>query len=90
MKKNTTCRQSPGRRTVARQGSVTIGMDLGDKTSRYCVLEENGEVQAEGSVATTRKAMAQKFAGLRGRCRIDDRGGDPFSLVEPAVKPSWP
>ena len=70
MKKNTTCRQSPGRRTVARQGSVTIGMDLGDKTSRYCVLEENGEVQAEGSVATTRQAMVQKFAGLRGRCRI--------------------
>jgi transposase len=44
-------------------------MDLGDKTSRYCVLGENGDVLSEGSVATTRKAMAQKFAGMR-RCRV--------------------
>jgi transposase len=33
------------------------------------VLDENAEVQAEGSVATTKKAMTQKFARLR-RCRI--------------------
>ena len=44
-------------------------MDLGDKTSRYCVLGENGERLSEGSVATTRKAMTQKFAGMR-RCRV--------------------
>jgi transposase len=44
-------------------------MDLGDTISRYCVLAENGERLSEGSVATTRKAMAQKFAGMR-RCRV--------------------
>jgi transposase len=44
-------------------------MDLGDKISRYCVLGEKGERLSEGSVATTRKAMAQKFAGMR-RCRV--------------------
>src|SRR5712692_6424792 len=44
-------------------------MDLGDKTSRYCVLGQNGELLSEGSVATTRKGMAQKFAGMR-RCRV--------------------
>jgi transposase len=44
-------------------------MDLGDKTSRYCVLGANGERLAEGSVATTRKAMTQKFGGMR-RCRV--------------------
>ena len=33
-------------------------MDLGDKTSRYCVLGDNGALLSEGTVATTRKAMA--------------------------------
>ena len=50
-------------------GPLTIGLDLGDKTSRYCVLDAQGEIYSEGSVATTRKAMGQKFAGMR-RCRI--------------------
>ena len=43
-------------------------MDLGDKTSRYCVLDEQGEVAQEGSVATTKKGMLQVF-GARKRCR---------------------
>jgi transposase len=44
-------------------------MDVGDKTSRYCVLGGDGKVQWEGSVGTSRKAMAQKFSGIK-RCRI--------------------
>jgi transposase len=69
MKKNSITAQSPKRAVARKEGPITIGMDLGDKTSRYCVLGANGEVMSEGSVATTRKAMAQKFAGMR-RCRI--------------------
>ena len=69
MKKNSTTAKSPKRARARKEGSMTIGMDLGDKTSRYCVLGENGEVLSEGSVATTKKAMAQKFAGMR-RCRV--------------------
>jgi len=69
MKKNNTVAQSPKRASARKQGPITIGIDLGDKTSRYCVLAENGEQLSEGSVATTRKAMTQKFAGMR-RCRV--------------------
>lgn len=69
MKKNNTCQQSPRRRTKVRQESLTIGMDLGDKMSRYCALDDNGEIVQEGSVATTKKALAQTFGALR-RCRI--------------------
>ena len=47
----------------------TIGMDQGDKTSRFCVLGEDGEVKTEGSVATTPKAMTKAFAGM-AKCRI--------------------
>jgi transposase len=68
MKKNSTVQQSPRRAAARKEGPITIGMDLGDKTSRYCVLGDNEE-QSEGSVATTKKAMTQRFAGMR-RCRI--------------------
>jgi transposase len=60
--------QSP-KRANARKGPITIGMDLGDKTSRYCLVGEAGDILAEGTVQTTKKAMTQKFAGMR-RCRI--------------------
>lgn len=47
----------------------TIGLDLGDKSSRYCVLDAAGEVQDEGSVGTTQRGMTQRFARM-GRSRI--------------------
>lgn len=68
MKKNSTVKQSPKRAIARKEGPITIGLDLGDKTSRYCVLGDQAELM-EGSVATTKKAMAQKFAGMR-RCRV--------------------
>ena len=70
MKKNSNSSKSPQRaKKVRKTGRVTIGMDLGDKTSRICLLDEEGEVIGEASVATTKKAMAQKF-GAMGHSRI--------------------
>ena len=43
---------------------LTIGMDLGDRTSRYCVLGEEGEVLLERSVATTQQGLSQAFGAL--------------------------
>jgi transposase len=48
---------------------LTIGIDLGDKTSRYCGIDQDGEVLFERSVATTKKGMTQVFGAL-ARCRI--------------------
>jgi transposase len=67
LKKNIT-RQSPKRQVKRKDDPITIGLDLGDKTSRYCVLQGE-QIVAQGSVGTTKKAMAEKFGGL-GRCRI--------------------
>jgi transposase len=70
MKKNNNSSKSPQRvRKVRKTGRVTIGMDLGDKTSRMCFLDEEGEVIREGSVATTKKGMAQVF-GTMAHSRI--------------------
>lgn len=43
---------------------ATIGVDLGDKHSRVCVLDEAGEIAEEGSVSTSAGALARKFKGL--------------------------
>jgi transposase len=48
---------------------LTIGLDLGDRSSRYCVLDEQGEVVSESGVPTTRKGFAQAF-GSKPRSRI--------------------
>jgi len=36
---------------------LTIGMDLGDRSSNYCVLDEAGELLLEQKLATTPEAM---------------------------------
>ena len=66
--KNRMRQQSP-KRQARKAEMLVIGVDLGDRTSRYCVLDGNGEIQVEGSVGTTKKAMAAKFGGL-ARCRM--------------------
>ena len=54
MKKNNTAKKSPKPkalsnskknqiREVAAKQRLTIGLDLGDRTSRYCILGEAGE-----------------------------------------------
>ena len=56
-------------KAAAKKRSLTIGMDLGDKSSRYCVVDGEGEVVKEGTAATSKKGMAQTF-GAMARCRI--------------------
>jgi transposase len=46
------------------EASVTVGLDLGDKYSRWCVLDESGELLEEGRVATTERALTQRFSHL--------------------------
>ncbi len=65
MKNHSSERKSPKRPVRARKcESVTIGMDLGDRTSRYCVLGDDGSVLKEGKTATTKKGMAQVFGAM--------------------------
>jgi transposase len=51
------------------QQSLTIGLDLGDRWSYYCVLEEGGRVVMESKVSTSPNAMKVVF-GAMGRSRM--------------------
>ncbi|MCU1340255.1 MAG: hypothetical protein JWO19_5836 [Bryobacterales bacterium] len=57
MKKNITESKSTKQRSARKkpQQELTIGVDLGDRTRRYCVLDGEGKVLLERSVATNKQ-----------------------------------
>jgi hypothetical protein len=63
-------------------GQLTIGLDLGDRSSFYCVLNGVGEVILEAKVATNPQAMRQTF-GKMPRSTIDGKqvAAAPMALV---------
>ena len=71
MKKRNSSQQSQKRTVKAKrtQESVTIGMDLGDRSSRYCMLSGDGEILREDQVPTTKAGMTEALGAL-GRSRI--------------------
>jgi len=89
MKQNTTELENPRRRVVRKnkQRELTIGVDLGDKTSRYCVLDREGNVLFERSTATTKKGLAQAFASM-GASRIAMEVGTHSPWVKRLLE-SW-
>lgn len=46
------------------QGRVTIGIDLGDRFSHYCVLNAEGKVIESGRIKTSREAFVDHFKDL--------------------------
>src|ERR1700726_314698 len=67
MKKNSTV--ATRRKQILKQARLTIGLDLGDRTSHYCMLDEAGNVILEDSLPTTPNGIRQAF-GRIPRCRI--------------------
>ncbi len=51
------------------QQKLTIGLDLGDRNSWYCVVDEAGQIQLEQRVRTTVNALQEVF-GAMPRSRI--------------------
>ena len=46
------------------QQKLTIGLDLGDRSSWYCVLDEAGKIQVEQRAGTSAKALQEVFGSL--------------------------
>ncbi len=49
---------------ILKQQKLTIGIDLGDRSSFYCVLDEGGTIVLEQKVATTPEAVEQTFGKI--------------------------
>jgi transposase len=58
---------------------LTIGLDLGDRNSWYCVLDEAGQVQLEQRVGTNAKALREVFGAMpRSRVALETGTHSPW------------
>lgn len=72
MKKHTTAKKNQRALTntkkqiekMAANQRLTIGLDLGDRTSRYCILDAEGEVLSEGELPTTKTGLNSLFGKM--------------------------
>src|SRR5579872_4041901 len=77
MKKNSTMTTS--RKQIFKGKKLTIGMDLGDRFTYYCILDEAGEVVVEQKVATTKQAIQQVFSKIpRSRIALETGAHSPW------------
>jgi len=67
MKKNNTVANH--RNEIFKERKLTIGLDLGDRSSHYCILDAAGNLILEDSLPTTPKGIHQVFSRIP-RCRI--------------------
>ena len=54
---------------TGQQTGVTIGLDLSDRYSSFCILDADGTVAEEGRVRTTTPALQRRF-GTLAPCRV--------------------
>jgi len=70
MKKVSTVAAKPSKK-ISRQ-KLTVGLDLGDRNSWYCVLDESGQIQLEQRVRTNAKALREVFSKMpRSRIALE-------------------
>jgi len=67
------------RETKIFKQQLTVGLDLGDRSSSYCVLNEAGEILLERKLPTTPEAMKETFAGIpRSRIAMETGTHSPW------------
>src|ERR1700691_6769547 len=77
MRKNSTVVKNGNK--MFRQPALTIGLDLGDRSSCYCILDELGNVILERSVPTTPNGIRQAFGKLsRSRIALETGTHSPW------------
>jgi len=61
------------------QQRLTIGLDLGDRNSWYCVVDEAGQIQLEQRVRTSAKALQEVFSAMpRSRIALETGTHSPW------------
>lgn len=83
MKKNII--EQPKRARRQPKGELTVGVDLGDRSSRYCVLDENGAIVRANAAPTTKRGLNCIFGAMR-RSRIALEAGTHSPWVSRQLK----
>jgi hypothetical protein len=70
---------APNRNEVFKGHQLTIGLDLGGRTSPCCILDEAGNVILEHSLPTTPQGIHQVFSRIpRGRIALETGTHSPW------------
>jgi len=56
-------KSQPAMKTTNDKPELTVGLDLGDRYSRYCLLNEDREVVEQGRIQSTEAAFRRHFEG---------------------------
>src|SRR6266849_6471301 len=61
------------------QQKLTVGLDLGDRNSWYCVVDEAGQIRLEQRVRTSAKALQEVFGAMpRSRIALETGTHSPW------------
>lgn len=64
---------------ISGEHQLTIGLDLGDRSSYYCILDEAGEVILEHKLPTRSEAFKRVFGGMpRSRIALETGAHSPW------------
>ena len=91
MKKNSIAKlqvsKSQIRRMAAKQ-RLTVGLDLGDRSSRYCILDEAGEKASEDQLPTTKAGLDSIFGKMApSRIALEEGTHSPWVSRHLAARP---
>jgi hypothetical protein len=64
MRKQITTSKTQTSNGQAAARSITIGIDIGNRWSHYCILDEEGEVVDAGRFRTTPTSVGRHFQGV--------------------------
>lgn len=56
---------APRKANIKTATKLTVGIDLGDQKSAYCILDAEGGVLSEGTFRTSESGFAQQFRACR-------------------------
>jgi transposase len=57
---------------------VTLGIDVSDRFSSYCVIDPAGDVVEEGRLRTTESALLSRFKDFTGRVVVEAGTHSPW------------
>ena len=64
---------------IFKENQLTIGLDLGDRISRCCILDEAGQIILEQELPTTAKGIEQVFSKIpRSRIALETGTHSPW------------
>src|SRR5260370_25845515 len=76
-------RRNATQKTATTLSTRTIGIDVGDQTSCYCILDEQGDVVSEGTVRTTEAGFREQFLRMaRASAVLETRHHSPSASLQ--------